>query len=1081
MIEEVISYVRAWVEPSNTPKRHVSRFRQGRARKPRKPIAHRLVFDCETEPDLTQRLLFGGYRYELQDTFGFFHCVEEGLFYADDLPAYNNEYFRVLEKYAAKREQWVGVEYMRQLGIRKTAKRPKLRLLSRTDFVRKVLYEVAYPSEKWANSKPATIVGHNLPFDISRIADDVVPARGHFANGFSFRLDKRDDRHIRLAKRGAHAHIIEFTGERPSKKHAKPLASSDQPRTGKPDSYFTDTAVLTFALTNQLMSLARAGEVFNTEHRKDEAEQRYGVVTDALITYCRKDVWATADLHTALINELHKHPIELRDNLTYSPASIAKGYLDKIGIAEPLAKQPDFPREILGYSAETFNGARSECHIRRFPVPGIRYDYLSEYATINTNLGLWDLLRAKRVEVHEETDKVQRLLDDVTVDSLLRRDTWPELRGIVLLSPGSHVYTLPVRASYGRDNTHSIGLNRVSFDRPTWVSLPDAVNSKLLSGETPHIELAYRFHPSAETLDTLRPVKLRGEVEIDPRTDDFFKVVVEQRAVYKRRRACKNAEGKYCGQCQPCRMVDFLKVLANSGSYGIFVEFNRKDEKGDIWGDLYGSDPRRIHMPWIEEPGQYSFMPIGVLITGAARLMLGMIEHLVTEAGGTWVMCDTDSMFIVASPDRKTIVDPQGTEITALSYEEAEAVAKRFNSLNPYNPDVTGPIDILQREYPKDLSDGEVKADSISAKRYALFDEKKLVQIVDDEDEGSWVADNREHGLGMYLNPLSHSPHDVKGERKWATEAWEYMIRKDLGTPVLEPDWFDQIAMRKLVVSTWETYKSLEPWNRDRPYQERIKPFNFITTFAPSFNDSLVRPIAPYSSKPEEWKTMEFRDLHNPDGPGYWIWGEKIPCQDLPAQDVLVAPTFGDIIGSYMTHPESKFNDVSGRTCRQDTRGVLQRKQLHVFSTHSIGKEANDLDKRDTVRNMGEIQADYGASDEEWKLVVTILTCYGRRQIREWLGDRGFEVRSDRTLGYLLNQTSPRRQFKQDVLVDALIGLAVDLAVQDLDETDLPFKVTPRAKRTRWREILATWNQPCNGGGPDERYCQCHGSCGRHG
>jgi hypothetical protein len=120
------------------------------------------------------------------------------------------------------------------------------------------------------------------------------------------------------------------------------------------------------------------------------------------------------------------------------------------------------------------------------------------------------------------------------------------------------------------------------------------------------------------------------------------------------------------------------------------------------WSSL---DPQRI--------------PLGVLITGAARLMLGLVEHLVTQAGGSWVMCDTDSMFIVASPDGGTITDPQGRQIVALSYEKAEHLRLRFNELNPYNPEVTGPVDILQREYPKSL-DGTVHACSISAKRYAM-------------------------------------------------------------------------------------------------------------------------------------------------------------------------------------------------------------------------------------------------------------------------------------------------------------------------------------------------------------------------
>ena len=51
-----------------------------------------LVFDCETRTDKTQALTFGSYRFLVAG-----RCLEEGLFYADDLAADERE---VLERYA---------------------------------------------------------------------------------------------------------------------------------------------------------------------------------------------------------------------------------------------------------------------------------------------------------------------------------------------------------------------------------------------------------------------------------------------------------------------------------------------------------------------------------------------------------------------------------------------------------------------------------------------------------------------------------------------------------------------------------------------------------------------------------------------------------------------------------------------------------------------------------------------------------------------------------------------------------------------------------------------------------------------
>jgi hypothetical protein len=50
-----------------------------------------------------------------------------------------------------------------------------------------------------------------------------------------------------------------------------------------------------------------------------------------------------------------------------------------------------------------------------------------------------------------------------------------------------------------------------------------------------------------------------------------------------------------------------------------------------------------------EEPGEFFFAPIAALIPAAARLMLALLERRVTDMGGTYASCDTDSMTVVAT------------------------------------------------------------------------------------------------------------------------------------------------------------------------------------------------------------------------------------------------------------------------------------------------------------------------------------------------------------------------------------------------------------------------------------------------
>ena len=70
-------------------------------------------------------------------------------------------------------------------------------------------------------------------------------------------------------------------------------------------------------------------------------------------------------------------------------------------------------------------------------------------------------------------------------------------------------------------------------------------------------------------LPGLRPITLRGAVPIDPRTQDFFRTVIEERKRLASNPALSDEERK--------RLDKALKVLANATSYGIFAEMLREE------------------------------------------------------------------------------------------------------------------------------------------------------------------------------------------------------------------------------------------------------------------------------------------------------------------------------------------------------------------------------------------------------------------------------------------------------------------------------------------------------------------------
>jgi hypothetical protein len=127
---------------------------KGGKRKAVPPSDWTLIFDCETKVDAGQNLRFGAYQVRKAA-----ELKESGLFY--DSNSLTPSELALLRRVAAER----GVE-----------------LRTCEEFVEKVFYGIAYDLR-------ASIVGFNLPFDLSRLAIRHGPARGKtMKGGFTFQI-----------------------------------------------------------------------------------------------------------------------------------------------------------------------------------------------------------------------------------------------------------------------------------------------------------------------------------------------------------------------------------------------------------------------------------------------------------------------------------------------------------------------------------------------------------------------------------------------------------------------------------------------------------------------------------------------------------------------------------------------------------------------------------------------------------------------------------------------------------------------------------------------------------------------------
>jgi len=684
-----------------------------RPRKSRRAEKHRrsslvLVFDTETTIDAAQRLTFGSWRLYRRSRNSAAHSpddyrlIEEGIFYDDDI---SREARAVLDAYA--RDHWYnnGCE---------------LQLVARRKFVDRVFWYRAYRER-------ALVVGFNLPFDLSRIAvASGVARRGAFAGGISLVLwEYRDGEfgelrenayrpRIAVKMLGSKRALIGFTSPRevdPVDQIPDDAHGSPPDPTYKFPGHFLDARTLAYVLADRNHSLASACTAFGVEHAKLKVEE-HGQVTPEYIDYNRRDVLATFELACALLEEYDRHPISpeyrgarapdaptLAETRAYSPASIGKAYMRLMGVRPRLALASSFPPDVLGYAMTAFYGGRAETRIRRVSLPVVYVDFLSMYPTVNALMGLWELVRAERVECVEDRDGFQAWFDTLTPDDCFRPETWRQLVGIALIESDGDV--LPVRARYDHAaQGYEIGHNYGTSDVAMWYALADVLASWLITGRKPRVLRVIRFVPSG-VQPTLRAVALRGIVEVDPAKRDFFRTVIEQRQRVKRDRSLPKVERE--------RLDAFLKVLANSTSYGIYAEMNQIEEtpKKPKPITVHALDAFEANVTTPEEPGAFFFAPFAACITAAARLMLALLEHSVRELGGTHVMTDTDSMAIVAMEEGGSIQCPGGNErlpdgreaVRALSWAEVDQIVARFEALNPYDrAAVPGSILKVERE-----------------------------------------------------------------------------------------------------------------------------------------------------------------------------------------------------------------------------------------------------------------------------------------------------------------------------------------------------------------------------------------------
>lgn len=896
--------VRAWTEPENGWP-----ARRGRPR-PVQPSRYVLVFDTETaDPD--QRLLLLVWRLYVDGA-----LVTEGIAHPDRLRGKRLAMLRsYVEHHQADTEPWA---------------RRRLVLIPLSTWIDKHLHRYGYANR-------AAVVGFNLPFDIGTIAGgDWTASR---SGGFTFRLAPRytattgreqrvwhrPDLSVQHIDNGA---FIEWkgcvTGERDHPdgrrwRQGQPLTGTT-PYRGR----FVDCSTLHFALTGSHASLEGACDAWGvTAAAKVECD--FGVLDERLVDHCRADVAMTAELHQALTDELAEHPgVDLADDALWSPATVAGRYLDAMGV-RPLLDHLDVGPEVHAAARCASYGARTEARIARNPVPVVALDVASMYPTVSALLGTWRLWTAAGVAVEDVTDDLATWLASPGLENeLYRPATWRRW-GCTLVEVEADGDVLPHQFVDDADKGRLVTAP-LRFAGRLWWGWPDVAAAVLLGGEPPRITRALRLRPEGRQRG-LRPVQLRGGLELDPRTDDPFPFLVAAR-----HRATDDGSA---------HLARFYKIAANALAHGLSGRFDHKarHHQAVVHGPT-GRAPQRVRM---EQPGPHAFPAISSTTTAGARLVLAMMERATTDLDGCWAHCDTDSAKVVATPDGGFVPCPGGphriaqeaaerdpepiapssapenaaegtTEaVRALSWEQVRTIAARFDSLRPEGS--RRPLWTVEH----DSLTQPLMALVTGPKSYALFREAAGAGI----ELVAWT----ETSLGeSYLSP----------EPQWSQEAWRWIIARALGQQVEVPAWWDHLALRR------EAAVNPIMARAAKASGVAARPFGFRLAATARGG---AAPVAPYSRNPADWPGLDWRDRHTGEALAPMLVDDAGELVEVEGERTYTGFTFlGQLVGRIERQPVPTFDDpATGKPADHRSRGLLARRATVADRLVLVGADRTPL------------------------------------------------------------------------------------------------------------------------------------------
>lgn len=634
----------------------------------------------------------------------------------------------------------------------------------------------------------------------------------------------------------------------------------------------------------------------------------------------------------------------------YSIASYADALLDAIGLELPLSHS-DIPDRALAQGMAAFFGGDCGVSLRHQDVPVVYLDITGHYPVSAHLAGIFELLQATKLElVREDPVAIEQLLCRLTAEQLLEDPTlWRDLaRTVCLLEPDGDV--LPHRVPHGKTLLLKIAPLHSGQFLPYLAA--DLVASRLRGGPPARISAAFSIRTIPRRRKRLRRLALPSGHTFEPKTDDLFLTLAEERLRLQNDHSLAPTERR--------RRADVLKLIVNAACYGLLCQINVQSACGEVeLTDLTG-EKRTIRVETIEEPGRWSMPILAAGVTATGRLLLQLARTRVEQAGGTVCNWDTDSLCIAATATGIPITSPGDppdsrqvtAEVPLLSYAAITRIQEEFDRISPYrNPSrdsrsSTFHLLALEPEnhHPATGRRVELHLYATASKNYDLF------IFAPGPIPAIAPAKTSEHGLGHLRTP--GRPH--LDERDWITEGRRFLLERALGIPTCQPEWWEEPAISVITLNRPGELARLQALHSTE--RKLLRPFSRLAVahphplYARGRNSRRRTPVAPFHAG-FDTHTARWRDLTT----GQPLTLRYRPSQHLSQADLttssvgdrerILCETVGTALERNHNRPERKAATPAGQPCSRTTTGVLEPAPTSATRLVAVGKETRNLER----------------------------------------------------------------------------------------------------------------------------------------